>query len=175
MGSNWYVLLKKARYGQDTVNFDERDQSLPSWNPYAKKKSPNDLGPNMNTQFDGGTSMGDTRDFGEQYDEMHHESLLDQYDEGAVQDSQYLNDGPLDTIADEPMNQGDNEFTHSPIGENAQTLRKAEEPFLDNKPHRLPGGGNFPTPKPFLRNRRSSVLSPLESAWAYQVKKGAVS
>ncbi len=173
MGSNWYTrMLKTARYGQDTVNEDERDQLLPTWNPYGKKKSPNQLGPNMNTLEDGGTGLGDTRDFIEQYDEMKHESLLDQHAEGAVQSSPAMNGAPLDTISDEPMNNGDSEYSHSPIGEHEQTLRKAEEPWLDNKPSRLPGGGNFPTPKPSPRMRRSSVVSPLEEAWAHQIKKG---
>ena len=175
MGSNWYTqMLKTARYGQDTVRDDERDQLLPSWNPYGKKKSPNQLGPNMNTLGDQGTGLGDTRDFIELYDEMTHENLLDQYDEGAVQSSPSGRSAPLDMISDEPQSHGDYDSGDSVLGEGETTARMAEEPNLDNKPNRLPGGGNFTAPKPFPRNRRSSVVSPLEEAWAYQVKKGRI-
>lgn len=176
MGSNWYIISKLAMYGHDTVNDDEQDQLLPIRrvvNPLEKQKQ------DKNRLGDQGTGLGDTRDFIEMYDEMQHESLLDQYDEGAVQNSTALQSAPLDTITDEPMNQGDAEYqndpigSHSPIGENAQTLRKAEEPWADNKPNRLPGNGGLPpAPKHFPRNRRSSLMSPLEAAWAYQVKKG---
>jgi hypothetical protein len=171
---NWYLRLITARWGNQRAFEDADDQLRPSYNPYGKQKSPNDLHPPMNDLGDNGKGMGDTRDFIEQYDDMTHESLLDQYDEGLADQAHDTNTPPLDTIMDTPQSNGDSLYGDQmhPLGENQQTLRKAKEPYLDNKPNRLPGGGNFTPIKPLFRNRRSSVVSPLKDAWAWQTKKG---
>lgn len=198
---NWFTLFKKAVYGHDSPFNDELDQLLPNYDPYnRKRKSTNDLEDTKNTQFDEGVGgfegfdnkdgkgrsegLGETRDFVQMYEDMTRDSLLDKYDEGYTGSAPSTTTSPSGAIMDSPASNGEGfmenqssasglQSSPSPLGERATTQRKAKEPDLDTQKNRLPGG-TLPPIKPLPRIRRSNTISPLEKAWAFQIKKGRV-
>lgn len=181
---NWYMVVKIATHGRERRD-DVLDQMLPSWNPYApRRKSPNEMVDTKNRAGDAtpeGPNDGSMNGQGYNaiFDDIRHETLLDQYDDGSIANSPTTQDAPLDAVYDPPMNNGDGptQLPQSPLGENKTVARMVEQqdpnnPHKDNHAGRLPGGRLVQTPKPFRRTRRSMSGGPLDEAWSYLFKKG---
>lgn len=169
---NWYTLSKVARYGSDRPFDKPFEQGLPWYDPYAKRqKNPNDLAPNPGILGDDGFGMGDTRDFIQQYDAMVHDTQLDEALDGQTTGDPANREPPLDTVTDDTFDKASGLGPSSgnvspPLGEGAQTLRRANEFFKDNKDGRLPNGTTTSPPRERRRvaGRWASVGGPVESA-----------
>jgi len=151
---------KVAEFPSGGIGFDKRRRSR-FYDPY-RKDDPENLG---NPPINDTSDMKGVPDDENRWDGIfdgRSDGLMDNIDENreskGVMDSSYYMDGARSNGDSGNGVYGQDDPT-SPIGSEQTVLREFNSPNMDNKPNRLPSGGN--QVKPFSRLRRLSFVDPM--------------